>query len=138
MRILRSFRVGALAMLLLAGCGSSVGPTVLSPEMVAGDYVMVSYSGITIGDGPGQVTGALRLHAIGGVERRLTYRSPDGSASVQSLVGSFSLAGHGLQLTLLSGSYAWRPPVTLDGRVLTLTYPSPADGPDIVERYARQ
>ncbi len=128
-------RVGALFSVLLVACGAPASPTALTPDDVAGTYDLVALSGVSVGVGPGQVTGTVRLDALGRVERSVTYRSPEGAASVSTLAGSYSLSGGRLELTLLDGTYAWSPTVTLDDRILTITYPAPADGPAVLERY---
>lgn len=138
MRTLDIPRIGALVALLLVGCSSPVGPPALTPDEVAGQYVLVALTGEPVGETPGQVSGEVRLHPLGAVERRLTYHPAAGDPSATTLVGSYSLQGRDLQLTLLDGTYAWRPSVTLGEGVLTITSPSPADGPDIVERYERR
>ena len=138
MRVLRRTFVGAVVFVLLVGCASPESPTALAPDDVVGTYGLVSFSGIAADQASATVTGSLVLHELGLVERSISYQTADGSEVAQTLRGSYSLSGGSIQLTLLDGTYAWRPRATLDGPVLMITYPSPGDGPVIVERYARR
>jgi hypothetical protein len=123
----------ALAAVALAGCSSP-----LAPADLAGEYVLVSVNGLALSNGPGVVAGTVRLQASGLVERTIVAVAPDGARIEQRLDGTFIVKGSVVRLALRDDTYTWRPPARIDGRVLTVTYPSPADGPDVVERYERE
>lgn len=126
-------RLATFAAVVLASCTSP-----LAPADIAGDYELVSVNGVLLSEGPGAVAGVVRLRAPALAERSITYAAPDGSRTDQVLMGGFTVEGGDIRLALQDGSYIWRPPVALLGRVLTITYPSPADGPATIERYERR
>ena len=119
--------------LALAGCTDRLGPF-----DVAGTYILQSVNGAPV-PLPGiqtQASGALTLTATGFVERRVSY-TIDGQGTLQEFVatGTFQLTDAGLRLALHQGASLWTPTADLVGATITLQYPSPADGPDIVELY---
>lgn len=122
-----------LSAVTLAACSSPV-----APPSVSGEYTLVSYGRLSVGDGPGRVRGTVRLQPSGRVERTFRYEAEDGVRTQQTLVGTYRVRGSVVELAFQEDTRVWRPAATVSGRVLEITYPSPADGPDIVERYARQ
>jgi hypothetical protein len=136
MRLARSY--GLLLLLcitMVSACGG--GAVSLGPEFAAGIYRLEAVAG------RGSATGIVFLSADGTAERRVQYAQPSGGLSAEYVArGNFQLGPDGaidLQLREDDGrsSYVWRPRATLNGSVLQLQYPDPADGPDIVERYRR-
>ena len=118
---------------VLAGCTERLGPS-----DVAGTYALETVNGMPL-PLPGinaPVTGTITLTATGGAERRISY-TIDEQGTVREFVatGTFQLMGSELRLTLQEGTYLWTPSADLVGTTITLTYPHPADGPDIVESY---
>lgn len=135
MRVSQHRVIGTLTAVLQISCASPGGPSALAPGDVSGNYVLTSINGVSIGTAAGPVSGTVQLYELGAAERRIVHRAPDGSRSTHTLVGSYVLKGHRLRLTLLDGTYAWRPTTRIEGGALTLTYGSLNDGADIVERY---
>jgi len=134
----------ALAASLLLACDHDA----LDPSAVRGHYRLVSVNGNPVpypqGVG-GPVGGSLTLTWPGIAERRITYRVGEAQA-LQELVatGKYSVNGSRLELELMERlpngqklGYVWRPRATIVGDTITITYPDPADGPDIVEKYVR-
>jgi hypothetical protein len=126
--------LGALAvsLLILSACKTDMpGPPA---ESVAGIYVMTTVSG------RGPATGSVTLSATGEAERRVRYRQREGDLSQEYVArGTFHVRADGtVDLQLLESGHVWRPLTRLDGDLLSLRHPDPADGPDIVETYKRQ
>ena len=130
-KLLRSRRALVLG-IALAACAPD--PSV-APEKAAGVYVLESVAG------RGPSTGTITLSAKGGAERQVRYTSL-GSPFDQHLVGSFRIDGDSIAFMLRPSDnpseFVW--PVTGQwlGSEFTITYPDPADGPDITERYRKQ
>jgi hypothetical protein len=86
----------------------------------------------------------MTLSAAGEAERRVRYERSGGDLSAEYVArGTFQPRADGaidLRLREDDGRapIAWRPLSQLDGEVLRLRYPDPADGPEIVETYQRQ
>ena len=125
----------AAVLLALPACDGRI--TAPSLADVAGVYLLTDVSG------RGPASGVVVLSPAGSAERRVRYRLPNGDLSAEFVAsGTFQPRRDGtLDLTLhesLVSSFAWRPHAQLDGRMLRLRHPDPADGPDIVETYRRQ
>jgi hypothetical protein len=120
----------------LAACSEGV-----APRDVAGTYTLqtvngspVPLSGVNV-----LVSGRITLTAFGGAERRANYRvAADGTVREFVASGTFLVQGSMVELALREDSHIWRPRAELASGTLALTYPHPADGPDIVEVYERQ
>ena len=84
------------------------------------------------------------LTSGGQVERKVRYRQPDGSLSSEYVaLGTFHVTETssleiGLHEDGGKSPYIWKPLATLRDGVLSLEYPDPADGPNIIEMYKRQ
>jgi hypothetical protein len=133
--MVRSHR-GLAAVILtavLVGCTDRLGPA-----GVAGTYFLETVNGLPL-PLPGinaPVAGTITLTATGMVERRISYTiDAQGKVREFTATGTFQLKGSELRLALQDGTYLWTPSAELVGTTITLTYPNPADGPDIVERY---
>jgi hypothetical protein len=129
------FGVLAILLLTLSACERGiVGP---ESALVAGTYVMTAVSG------RGPTTGSITLSWWGEAERRVRYRQSTGTLSSEYVArGTFQVRADGtvdLRLREDDGQspHVWRPFAQLDGGVLVLRHPDPADGPDIVETYQR-
>ena len=133
MRVLIRRSLLAFVAVALASCSSP-----LAPANLVGEYVLVSVNGLALSDGPGVVAGTVRLQTPGLAARTIVSVAPDGARLEQRLDGTFIVDGNAVRLAFRDGGYIWRPPARIDGRVLTVTYQSPADGPDTVERYERE
>lgn len=131
----RTLAAAALAA-LIAGCTEGLGPA-----DVAGTYDLATVSGVpvpTTGAYP-IVGGTVTLTSFGSAERRVRYR--DGAAGPEredAASGTFRREGQVLHLALNYGGYVWSPTAAIVGSALTIRYPNPADGPDIVELYHRR
>lgn len=121
---------------LLAACSGS-----LNPPDVSGTYALRSVNGVQV-PLPGVnvlVSGAITLTPFGDAHRSVTYRiAADGTVRSFVANGSYRAQDALLQLTLHEGTYDWHPTTSYAGGTLTLRYPAPADGPDVVEVYQRQ
>jgi hypothetical protein len=130
--LLRSRRVLLLAVVHAVACSEST--TSLTPVQAAGVYTLESVSG------RGPASGTFTLTADGRAERQVRYASVGGLVA-QRFVGSFSIDGSSIAFNLVPGdapaSYVWPIRGEWLGSQFTITYPDPADGPDIVERYRR-
>jgi len=119
----------------VAGCHDG-----LAPRDVAGTYTLQSVNGtpVPMSGVNVLVSGALTLTALGDAERRATYRvAADGTVREFVATGGFRVKGSVVELALTQDGYVWRPRAALQDGTLTLTYPHPADGPDIIEVYKR-
>jgi hypothetical protein len=121
---------------LLAGCTEP-----LRPSHVTGMFVLESANEAPV-PVPGinaPVAGIITLTASGGAERHISY-TIDSLGTVREFVatGTYQLMGSELRLALREGTSVWTPSANLVGTTITLTYPHPADGPDIVERYRQR
>ena len=118
---------------VLAGCNERFGPA-----DVAGKYSLETVNGVPV-PVPGinaPVAGIITLTATGMAERRISYTiDAQGTVREFTATGTFQVKGSELRLALQEATYLWTPSANLVGTTITLTYPNPADGPDIVERY---
>jgi len=125
-----------IALVVVAACANPV-----VPADVAGTYDLQTVNGapIPLAGAPAAVSGSLTLTPAGAAERRVTYRM-DSQATLREVVatGTFRLRGSVLELTLLEDRSVWKPTASIAGETVTLRYPHPADGPDIVEAYHRR
>ena len=118
---------------LLAACTES-----LPSSSAAGTYVLEAVNGTPV-PLPGinaPVAGTITLTAAGNAQRRISY-TIDSQGTVREFVaaGTYQLNGSDLRLALQQGTSLWTPAASLVGTSITLTYPNPAAGPDIVELY---
>lgn len=136
MRMSPRSRLTALLAVALAsgGCHSSTGSD-LAPSRAAGSYVLEAVSG------RGPVTGNIALTADARAERRVRYATGGGTAEYVA-VGTFQLTSGGIVFSLREdsgrSSYVWQVRGEWTGALITIRYPDPADGPEIVETYRRQ
>jgi hypothetical protein len=125
-----------IALAVLAACADGVGPV-----DVAGTYDLQTVNGapVPLAGAPAPVSGSLTLTAVGAAERRVTYRmDAQGTLRAVATTGTFRLRGSILELTLREDGSVWKPTAAIAGATVTLRYPHPADGPDIVEVYQRR
>jgi hypothetical protein len=129
-------RFAALGLVFVsASCRNSAEP---NQRLAVGAYFLESVSG------RGPVAGSMLLIPGGQVERRVRYRQPDGSLSSDYIaVGTYRVTGTsdleiGLRENGGTSTYVWKPLAKFSDGVLSLQYPDPADGPNIVERYKRR
>lgn len=131
MTLLRPTHLALAAAFVLAGCTDTTVPSV-TPVEAAGIYTLTSVSG------RGPASGTFTLTADQRVERRVRYANDPAEVV---FVGSFSLDATGIAFTLIPGdrpaTYVWPVRGEWRGSELTISYPDPADGPDIVEHYRR-
>ena len=139
MPIRRSLRtlstvVGLLVSLAaITACGDSTTTPVTSSE-AAGVYTLASVSG------RGPATGTFVLSAEGAATRSVTF--PASGGAVESVMtGAYTLDGAGGIFFTLSesplSSYMWPVRGEWRGASFSISYPDPADGPDVVETYRR-
>ena len=130
--LLLSPRTLALAAVLAAGCGD--GTTTPTSTGVAGIYALEAVTG------RGPTAGTFTLTADGRASRQVRYASA-GNPLDQTFIGSFTIDGPTIAFNLIPGgtpaAYVWPVRGQWLGSQFTITYPDPADGPDIVERYRR-
>ena len=121
----------AAAFVFPAACSDSAAPT---PVQAAGVYTLESVSG------RGPASGIITLTADGRAERQVRFASLGGLRD-QRLVGSFTIDGTRISFNLVTdetpAAYVWPVGGEWLGSQFTITYPDPADGPDIIERYRR-
>ena len=124
---------------LAPACSDGVGP-----EAAAGTYVLHDINGTAVPlEGVNvPVGGMIRHTADGRAERRVRYRTDfSGTTEEFAAFGTFAIRGDSVALALSENgaqpSWVWQPSAVLRAGVLTLQYPSPVDGPDIVEAYVR-
>ncbi len=121
---------------VLAGCTEP-----LRPSYRAGTYVLetVNEAPVPLPGINAPVAGTITLTATGVAERRISY-TVDSQGTVREFVatGTYQLIGSELTLVLQEGTSRWTPSASLVGPTITLKYPHPADGPDIVERYRQR
>ena len=114
-------------------CGDAA-TTPLTPDDVAGIYTLAAVSG------RGPATGTFVLSAEGAATRSVRYPA-SGSAVESVMTGAYTLDGVGGILFTLSesaiSSYMWPVRGEWRGSSFSISYPDPADGPDIVETYRR-
>ena len=132
-KTLRSL-VPAALLLLAASCSADGTGPLAAPY--AGTYVLTSVSG------HGAATGSVTLSRAGDAERRVRFQQGGGLSPEYVARGTIHLRLDGtadLQLREDDGRspYVWRPLAKLTAGELTIRYPDPADGPDIVETYRR-
>jgi hypothetical protein len=131
-RILRSAAVGA--MVLAASCdGEMTAPR--TPVEAAGTYVLASVSG------RGPTSGSITLYPDGKADRRVQY-APSGGAAQSWEMGTYEMDVQGITFTLreataASSVWSWLVRGQWVGSGFSISYPDPADGPDIVETYRR-
>lgn len=122
----------AAALSGFAACSDST--TSVTPVQAAGVYALESVSG------RGPASGTFTLTADGRALRQVRYASA-GNPLGQTFVGSFAIDGTSIAFNLVPGdtpaAYVWPVRGKWLGSQFTITYPDPADGPDIVERYRR-
>ena len=127
------FPLLATLVLAVAGCTDR-----LTPPDVAGTYILESVNGTSV-PLPGiyaQSKGSITLKAPRLVERRISYTIDDqGTVREEVASGTFELSDSVLHLALQAGTYVWTPSAYLTGSTIRLQYPSPVDGPDVVELY---
>ena len=130
--LLRSRRALVFAVVLSAAC--SDGTTSVTPVQAAGVYTLESVSG------RGPASGTFTLTADGRATRQVRYASVGGLLG-QTLVGRFTIDGTSIAFNLVPAdtpaAYVWPVGGQWLGSQFTITYPDPADGPNIVERYRR-
>lgn len=121
---------------VIAACSDAFGPT----AAVSTTYALQTVNGTPV-PLPGiysPLGGQITLTVYGHAERRVRYRMDDDTVREFVASGTFRLRGSILELALNEDGYVWRPQAELVGWTITLRYPDPADGPDIVEVYERQ
>ena len=133
------FPLGLTTIVLVAPLTGCAEP--LRPSYVAGTYILETVNGTPV-PLPGvnaPVAGTITLLATGNAERRISY-TIDAQGTVREFVatGTYQLIGSQLRLALREGGSIWTPSASLAGSSITLTYPHPADGPDIVELYRQR
>lgn len=132
----------AAAVLMVAACGDASQS--FHPREVSGVYRLESLNGEPVPTpGLGAVlAGEMVLGADGRVVRRMRYQL-SGVAPDREFVasGSFTAARDTVRFALIEDparpELVWRPAARLEGGVLTLRHPHPADGPDNVEVFRR-
>ena len=121
---------------VLAGCTEP-----LPPSYRTGTYVLetVNEAPVPLPGINAPVGGTITLTATGVAERRISY-TVDSQGTVRAFVatGTYQLIGSELMLVLQEDTSRWTPSASLVGTTINLTYPHPADGPDIVERYRQR
>jgi hypothetical protein len=127
-------RVLALvAALAAAACSDSTAA--VTPAEAAGVYTLASVTG------RGPSSGTFTLTADGGAQRQAHFESRF-SPYDQQFVGSFTIDGGTITFELiprdLPADFVWPVKGQWLGSYFTITYPDPADGPNIVELYRRQ
>ncbi len=125
-----------IALAVLAACADGVGPA-----NVVGTYDLQTVNGapVPLAGAPAAVSGSLTLTSVGGAERRVTYRmDAQGTLREFAATGTFCLRGSILELALREDGNVWKPTAAIAGVTVTLRYPHPADGPNIVEAYQRR
>ena len=119
----------------LAGtaCSDSTAPG--TPAEAAGIYTLASVTG------RGPSSGTFTLTADGRAQRQAHFESGS-SPYDQQLIGSFTIDGGTIAFELiprdLPADFVWPVKGQWLGSYFTITYPDPADGPNIVELYRRQ
>jgi hypothetical protein len=108
-----------------------------------GDYRLETVNGASVPTtGLGAVLqGEVSLWPNGTAARSVTYQL-SGVAPQREFVarGTFAIDRDSIRLALVDPAYpelVWRPRASLTNGTLTLRYPHPADGPDIVEVFRR-
>lgn len=132
-----AFRVAAVV-LASAACRGATRPEP-DPGLAAGAYTLETASG------RGPASGTLVLTAAGGAERRVRYAAKPGGAAPPEYVavGTFRAYADGTVAFALRedggrSPYVWPTRGVYSGPRLSIRYPDPADGPDIVETYQRR
>jgi hypothetical protein len=119
----------------LAAIACSDGTTPLTPARAAGVYVLASVSG------RGPSSGSFTLTADGRAERQAHYESRFSPVD-QYLIGSFTIDGGTIAFELIPrdvpADFVWPVKGQWLASYFTITYPDPADGPNIVELYRRR
>ena len=133
-RLRRVPRVLALvAALAGTACSDSTAP--VTPAEVAGVYTLASVTG------RGPSLGTFILTADGRAQRQAHFETRF-SPYDQQLIGSFKIEGGTIAFELIPrdvpADFVWPVKGQWLGSYFTITYPDPADGPNIVELYRRQ
>jgi hypothetical protein len=136
---------GIAALVAIAACGGvesddSLGT--VTPAAVVGTYQLVSVNGRAVPTaGLGAVlAGSIVLAADGRATRTIRHQL-SGVAAERDFVstGTFTATSDRVVFALIEDparpGLVWRPDAALVDGVLTLRYPNPADGPEIVEVY---
>ena len=122
-----------VSLALTTACGDSATAP-LTPSEAAGVYTLVSVSG------RGPATGTFVLSADGAATRSVKYPT-SGSTVEFVMTGAYTLDDAGGILFTLSesaiSSYMWPVRGEWRGSSFSISYPDPADGPEIVETYQR-
>ena len=128
-----SYLIGCALEFAAACADMSTSP--VTPVQAAGVYELASVTG------RGPSSGTMTLGADGTVERSVQYAwlAPQ---TAYSAVGTYTLDAQGIAFSLRegtsSGFYVWPVRGEWQGSGFTIRYPDPADGPDIIETYARR
>jgi hypothetical protein len=125
--------------LLVTGCSELTG--VLDAN---GEYTLELVNGVKVPSSGqrGHVSGVIRLLPGNVAERVVTYQI-DSSGTLREFIaiGSYRIRGESLELALREdqgrSQRVWQPRASIRGGVVTLRYPDPGDGPDVVEMYRR-
>ena len=128
-------RAAALLISLVLGTACADSATIpVTPSEAAGVYTLTSVSG------RGPETGTFVLTAEGAATRTVQY-SASGSIVESVMTGAYTLDGdRGIFFTLSESavsSYMWPVRGEWSGSTFAISYPDPADGPNIVETYRR-
>lgn len=128
---------GSAALCIIAtvvACRNDVQPEQLR---IPANYTLESV------DGRGPAEGSLSFLATGQVIRRVRYTQPDGTLSPDYVaVGTFRGAGtNAIEFNMRenggTSSYVWTVYGSIEGTLMVLRYPDPADG-WITERYRQE
>ena len=131
---LRSRTAALLIALVLGTACVDSATTPVTPSEVAGVYTLAAVSG------RGPATGTFVLTAEGAATRSVKY-SASGSTVESVMTGAYTLDGdRGIFFTFSESavsSYMWPVRGEWSGSSFAISYPDPADGPNIVETYRR-
>ncbi len=134
-RVHQTYRA-IIALAVVAACADGV-----APADAAGTYDLQTVNGapVPLAGAPAVVSGSVTLTPAGAAERRVTYRmDTQGTLREFAATGTFRLRGSILELALHEDGSVWKLTASIVGATITLRYPHPADGPDIVEAYQRR
>ena len=131
---LRSRTAALLIALVLGTACVDSATTPVTPSEVAGVYTLAAVSG------RGPATGTFVLTAEGAATRSVKYAA-SGSTVESVMTGAYTLDGdRGIFFTFSESavsSYMWPVRGEWSGSSFAISYPDPADGPNIVETYRR-
>lgn len=136
---MRSLLTVALALFSLVACDDVAAPAATS-EDVSGRYLMMGAEGHPLPlDAPDASQGGEITLTLDGIAVRRVFFSVHPDPRVEEYgIGTYRTDGNVLDLRLrdvYQDEHVWTPGATLEAGVITLRYPNPADGPDIVETY---